>query len=263
MYKKIRNLITTAAFAALAALPACDDPSIAEPGETTELATPAELGLGAGWTELQPGLWTRGGEDGGQEFAGIGEPGRAHAVASLESVEEQLRQRLFDEERADTRMMLEELDALITELRATEIPISADDVELRCSPAVSAVADAYPISCGVAAKATASYSGCGPVARVRTYAQAGCGAEIKTHQCGYKTGNPVSCSSQMTFTGAAPCYSYALSEVSAPNTWIYLWDENSERGSCYQPPPPCGGECPAGKSCHCGDICRPNNTLCP
>lgn len=251
-------------------LGACDDTPTAngevEADEAT-IVTPAGLGLGDGWTELEPGLWTRNGTDGGKEFVGIGEPGRQHALASLEAVEDGLRQILLLEEREETRAQLKELDALIAELSATEIPLPADDLELRCSPAVTAAPDAYSTPCGVAATSTASWSHCSHTGTVRAYAQAGCGSEIKTHQCGPKTNNPASCTAQMSITGPAPCRSYAYAQINAPDVYVFVWDENLQRGTCSAPPPPppepsCG-PCSYGKSCHCGDICRPINTYCP
>lgn len=251
-------------------MPACGDEPFHETSDEVaeNLITPAELGLGDDWTELEPGLWSRGGADGGPEFIGIGEPGRLHALARLERVEEELLQLLAHEEREDTRAELEELDELITDLRTSEPPPQGPEVEPRCNPSISAGADAYTIPCGVAAKASASWSHCSYSGTVRSYAQAGCGYELVTHQCGPKSGKSVSCSSQTSITGPAPCRSFAWAEIAAPYTYVYVWDENTTRGSCNATPPPpstepCGGPCPAGKSCHCGDICRPVNTYCP
>lgn len=221
-------------------LGACDEAADAEPtldaaGEA--LSTPAELGLGDDWIALEPGLWTRADEDGGQALLGLGEAGKLHAIASLEEVERELRGS-SEASSAEAQARLAELDGILTDLRTSELPEPAGEVELRCSPSVSASADAYPIACGVAAKASGSYSGCSYTGTVRTYAHVKCGYVTDTTTCGPKSGNPVSCSSTKTMTGSSSCYSYAYVEVKAPNANVFFMDENYTRGACTPPPPP-------------------------
>lgn len=233
------NVVLAGCLSGVLALGGCDE-DIAD-GQAHEVAsegriTPASLGLGDDWFALEPGLWTRSDAAGEQEFVGIGEAGKLHAIASLEEAEADLRRSFTGEASEETQSQLLELGGIITELRSSQEPAPESDVQLRCSSSVSAFADAYPIACGVGAKASASYSGCGYLGTVRTYAQAGCGYENKTHQCGPKTGNPVSCLSTTTSTGPAPCSSYAYAEITAPNANLYVWDQNTTRGAC-QPPP--------------------------
>lgn len=242
-------------------LGACDGPAPA--ADDAPIVTPSGLGLEGEWTEVDDGLWVRD-IAGEPTYVGIGEAGQQHAIASLERAEEDLQRALVADEREETRAQLEDLDALLTDLRASE---TAPDGEptLRCNPVVTAAPDAYPSTCGVSAKATASYSHCVYSGTVRSYAQVTCGAETKTHQCGPKSGKAVSCSATASIVGAAPCKSYAYAQITAPGVNVYVWDENLVRGTCTPPPPPppeC--DCPLGKSCHCGDgICRADNTYCP
>lgn len=266
MNNPIRSFLSncTLALAASVLLPGCDDPQfeadVAEVDESSAI-TPAELGLGNDWREQEPGIWTRPGDEGGQQILGIGAAGQEHAIASLEAVEDELRLALEAEEREDTRAQLEQIDALIGDLRITEMPTSLG-VETRCAPAVGAYADAYPIACGVAAMASASWSHCANWGMVRTYVKASCGYDTKTSECGPKYGNPASCSSQVSIMGPAPCKSYALAQVNAPGVYLYITDENVVRGACGGNPPACG-TCPNGSDCRCGDMCRPLNTHCP
>ncbi len=265
MHTFIRSLIKVSTYALAlttsAALPGCDDP---QPEiDASDSVTPAELDMGLGWEEKSHGLWTRVDANGTQQYIGIGEAGQQHAIISLEAAESELLAVLEAEESEETRAQLEELDALITELRASEVPTTTEP-DLRCTPpTVGGTVDAYPSSCGVSAKATASYSHCANTGTIRTYAQATCGYEAVTHSCGPKAGTSTSCTSQVSLIGPAPCRSYTYAQISAPNVYVYIWDENLQRGSCSPPPPLCGGSCAPGKDCHCGDICRPINTLCP
>ncbi|MEZ4447869.1 MAG: hypothetical protein R3B09_00230 [Nannocystaceae bacterium] len=90
IHQPIASTLLTALSVAM--LPACEVPhTVDDTMEVMREITPTELGLGDGWSEVEPGLWTRPDEDGGQQFAGIGEPGRQHAIASLEVVEDELR----------------------------------------------------------------------------------------------------------------------------------------------------------------------------
>lgn len=241
------------------ALGGCDEPIAVVGNEST--ITPVELGLGDDWTEVEAGLWAHD-VAGERMFVGIGEAGQQHALAGLERAEEDLQRALVADEREETRAQLEQLDAIITDLRATDTTPNGDPT-LRCTPTVGASADAYPSLCGVSAKASASYSHCASSGSVRSYAQVTCGYETKTHQCGYKSGTTVSCAATASIVGASPCKSYSYAQISAPNVHVYVWDENVVRGTCTPPPPPqC--DCPSGKSCHCGDgICRLDNSYCP
>ena len=128
--------------------------------------------------------------------------------------------------------------------------------------------DAYPSYCGVSANASAFYSHCSNWGTVRSYAQATCGYESKSHTCGPKTGSPVSCGSTVSIVGPGPCKSFASAQINAPGIFVFVKDENYQRGSCSNSGgvPPGGdlcGACSSGKDCHCGDICRPINTICP
>ncbi|MFZ6181250.1 hypothetical protein [Nannocystis pusilla] len=235
------------------ALGGCDD--AAESDRALEaageaLSTPAELGLGDDWIALEPGLWTRADEDGGQAFLGIGDAGKLHAIASLEDVERDLRASA-EASSEETQARLAELDGILSDLRTSEAPPPSDGVELRCSSSISASADAYPIACGVGAKALGSYSGCGYTGRVTTFAQVKCGYVTDTTMCGPKSGNPASCSSAKTTTGPASCYSYAYVEIKAPNANVFFWDENYTRGACPPPPPPYEPPCNAPPGVHC------------
>ena len=64
------------------------DPEVV--ANSTEITfSPAELGLGDDWSELEPGLWSRIDGDGDEQFLGIGEAGKVHALASLEGLAEE------------------------------------------------------------------------------------------------------------------------------------------------------------------------------
>lgn len=276
MSKLIRNVITpftlTLTLASALALPACDDDqSFNQPAaEASEsVITPAELGMGGGWREVEPGIWTHIDAEGEEHSVGIGEAGRLHAIASLEEVEDDLKAILEVEEREETRLQLEELDAYITELRASEAPM-LPEVSVRCSPTMSASVNAYPSSCGVSAEASSSYSNCSGWGTVRAYALATCGYESKSHTCGPKTGSPVSCSSMVSIVGPGPCKSYASAQINAAGVYVFVKDENFQRGTCSGgnsggPGGPGGmcGPCSIGKDCHCGDVCRPIDSICP
>lgn len=275
MHKLIRNLIitttSTLALTSAAVLSACgDDQAFDEPtsAASEDLTTPFALGLGDDWRELEKGLWTRANAEGEQQFAGIGEAGRQHAIDSLEEVEEGLKDMLASEERDETRQQLEELNVYITELRASEVPMTAE-VSPRCTLTLSATVDAYPSSCGVSAKTSVSYSNCSNWGTVRSYAQASCGYETKSHSCGPKTGSPVACVvSTVSITGPGPCRSYGSVQINAPGVYVYVWDENFQRGECSSPGGTAStggmcGPCSAGMNCNCGDICRPANLACP
>lgn len=271
MHHSYRSLFTTTLCCALAVgLPACDEETADAPvQEANEVAiTPAGLGMGDDWIEVESGLWTRADAEGNQQFVGLGELGRLHAIASLEAVGAEIEQLLAIEEREEVRRQLEELDAYITELRVSEPP--PPEVSPRCAPSLSSSVDAYPSSCGVSAKSSASYSHCSNWGAVRTFARATCGYETKSHTCGPKTGSPVSCSSNVSIVGQGPCKSYASAEINAPGVYVFQYDENFQRGACGSDQGGTSGTsgglcgtCAAGQDCHCGDVCRPVNTICP
>jgi hypothetical protein len=267
----IRNIIhpltLTLTISALA-LSACEDDQIfnqsaAELSES--VITPAELGMGDDWTEVEPGIWTRVDTDGEEHSLGIGEAGRLHSIASLESVEADLKAMLAIEDREETRLEIEEIDALITDLRVSEASTTPEG-SFRCSPSLSASAEAKPSQCGATAKAFAYYSGCN-WGTVRTYAQAACGYESKSHSCGPKTGNPVSCSSMVSITGPNPCSSYGWAQINAPGVYVFVEQKNYQRGTCPGDNNSGGlgmcGPCTIGKDCHCGDVCRTIGISCP
>lgn len=263
--------ISSLTLAAALALPACSDERASDhPAlETSEtVLTPAELGMGDDWIELETGLWTRADEEGEQQFIGIGEPGREYAIASLEGVVSDLETMLAAADSEDTRQQIAELDTYITELRVSETP-SLPEVAQRCSPTLSASVDAYPSSCGVSATASASYSHCSNWGTVRTVAQASCGYESKSSTCGPKTGSPAACSSTVSIVGPTPCKSYASAQINANGVYVFQWDENYLRGPCSgggttsAGTGPLCGPCSSGKDCHCGDTCRPVGSICP
>lgn len=276
MDKLHRTIITSISFCALAAatIGACVEPVAVELGAESNEAdgpTPASLGLGDDWLALEPGLWTRVDSDGDAKYLGIGAEGKTHALASLLDVAQDLEERLADAPSDEAQAQLAELHAFIVDVRDTPEPeAAAEETTFRCSFNVSAYADAYPITCGAGATASASYSHpCGSTkGTVKTYATATCGYITKTDQCGPHTNDPVSCSSTASQTGNGPCNSYAQAQIyGVSGVNVYIWDNNGTRGTCGPstpppPPPPCG-PCSYGKSCHCGDICRPENTLCP
>jgi hypothetical protein len=268
--KLLPRALASFALTSLALLaPACDPELTSEsaPVEANDedLVTPASLGLGDNWEEEAPGLWTHEDANGNLQTLGIGEAGQDHAIASLEAAEADLLAVLEARENEETRAQLEQLDALITELRSSEMPTS-EAPDFRCNPAIVTTADAAPSPCGVTAKATASYSHCSKTGTVWTYAQVACGYDSKTHSCGPKSGTSVSCTSQVSIIGPVPCRSYAYAKISAPNVYVYIWDENFQRGACSSPPQYGLCEpstCAPNQDCHCGDACRPINSICP
>lgn len=263
--------ISCITLAAALALPACSDDQAPDNSavETSDsVVTPAELGMGDDWIKLEAGLWTRADDEGEQQFIGIGEPGRAYAIASLEEVVADLETMLAAADSEDTRQQIAEFDAYITELRVSEVP-SVPEVAPRCPPSLSVIIDAYPSYCGVSAKASASYSHCSNWGTVRTIAQASCGYESKSSTCGPKNGSPVSCSSTVSITGPTPCKSYASAQINANGVYVFQVDENYLRGSCSDSGGTSVGSglscgpCSSGKDCHCGDTCQPVGSICP
>lgn len=216
---------------------ACDDVPIDPATGDDPVATPESLGLGDDWTELEPGLWARTDGDGEQNFLGLGEVGRLHVLAGLEIVEDDLLRDLAARDSDETQARLAELDQLIGDLRTSSPPLLPDEVELRCSPTIKVSVDAYPVACGVAAKASDSYSHCSYSGTVWSYAQASCGYNTVTHQCGPKSGQSVACNSQISITGPSACKSKAFAQIVAPGVDIYVWDENTTRGACGSLPP--------------------------
>ena len=61
----------------------------------------------------------------------------------------------------------------------------------------------------------------------------------------------------------------AVAQINAAGVYIFVKDENFQRGACPGggnsggPGGMCGGSCSAGTDCHCGDVCRPINSICP
>lgn len=234
--------------------PACDPelPNESAPVEASDadLVTPAQLGLGDGWVYLEDGLWTRSDAIGEQEYAAIGEAGMPHAIASLKEVEVELEQALVARPSDETRGQLVELREYITDLQTSPWTLPPDEISPRCTVTITGSGSAQPIACGASASASASYTNTCDAAlkTLQTYAIAYCNGEAKTHSCG-RTGNPVSCSSSATITGAASCYSKAWFQI--PNAAV--WKTNYLRGACNGPgvttgsgvttvnDPPCGG----------------------
>ena len=236
------------------------DPEVV--ANSTEITfSPAELGLGDDWSELEPGLWSRIDDDGDEQFLGIGEAGKVHALASLEGLAEDLMLLAESEESEKTLEQLAELQEFIIAYRDTPVEAPSSDVSPRCSIHFKAFVDAYPIACGAAAKATVDYSNfCSSATEsVRTFTSATCGYNTTTHSCGPKVGTQISCSSYSSLTsGSGSCQSYAHVQTK----YYSVWDNNYDRGQCGPPPPLCG-PCSAGKDCHCGDVCRPVGSICP
>lgn len=192
--------------------------------------TPAALGLGDGWIAVEPGLWTRSDADGAQQFLGVGETGKAHALASLEEAEAQVERSLSVADSEETRAQLDELRGFIAGLDVSEVTDAFDATTLRCTLTETGAANAGPLACGVSASASAfwSHTCSATQVQVKTFALASCGYQTKTHQCGPKGGNPVSCSSSTSITGAGPCKSSSYAILPS----AYLWKENTVRGAC-------------------------------
>ncbi|MBL9104777.1 MAG: hypothetical protein JNL82_27785 [Myxococcales bacterium] len=201
--------------------------------DESSAASPEALGLGEGWIAVEPGLWALYDDQGDRKLLGIGEAGRVHALASLGEAEAELEQRLAERDSADARESLAELRGLIAAVAAEEAE-EAEEPSFRCSFSVQGLADAYPITCGAAAKSSASYAHpCGStVGTVKTYASASCGYQTKTHQCGPYAADPASCSSTSSITGAGPCSSYSFAQITGSGINVYIWDQNSQRGAC-------------------------------
>ena len=236
------------------------DPEVV--ANSTEITlSPAELGLGDDWIELEPGLWSRIDADGDEQFLGIGEGGKAHALASLEGIAEDLLL-LAETDGSDEVMdQLAELQAFINDYREASEEELTPEILPRCSMELKHLVDAYPSPCGAAAKAMVEYKNTCSTATetVRTYTSTTCGYNTTTNSCGPKPGNPVSCSSYSSLTiPSGACQSYAFAQSKTFSTWEY----NYQRGTCAPPPPLCG-PCSVGKDCHCGDICRPAGSICP
>ncbi|MCY0989337.1 hypothetical protein OV203_19515 [Nannocystis sp. ILAH1] len=218
--------------------PTPDGELIAEESDSDAL-TPAALGFGDEWVAVEPGLWASWDELGNKKFLGLGEAGKAHAIASLISVAEELESNLSVKDSDDARAKLAELHDYITDIQASSSgEAAADELEFRCSFDISGFVDAHPVACGAAAVASASFSHpCGSQkAYVKTFASASCEYDTKTHTCGPLRGDPVSCSSFVSDTGNAPCSSYAIAQIyDAPGVNVYLYDHNSQRGACGTP----------------------------
>lgn len=195
------------------------------------VVTPAGLGLGDDWIAVDDGLWTRVDSAGEQEFVGIGEAGTVHAIASLETIEEQLARVLATAPGDQTREQLDEVRGIIQDLRSSPLTTDAEQVTSRCSVNVSGSAYAQPIACGVSASASASFSNtCDTktLATIRTFVSATCNDETKTSSCGPRIGNPVSCNSSTSILGSGSCSSYA----SAQFPGAFIWKENYQKGAC-------------------------------
>lgn len=272
MYAFLKSIVTfpsTFALTLTLAVGGCGDDLAREARSSAPEAidTPAELGFGDDWYPVEDGLWTRLDESGEQEFLGLGAAGKAHALAGLEAVEAQLAVQAAEDDTEEARRQLAEIQDFIAEYRTAPVAEPSEDAAPRCSLVLKHTVSAYPIPCGVAASASVEYSHpCSSVQEtVKTYTKATCGYSTTTHQCGPKTGNPVSCSSYSQITGPAPCDSYALAQTN----YYATWKANTTRGACYSDPGGTGGNtglcgtCPSGKDCHCGDVCRPVGSICP
>ncbi len=234
----LHNAILVTALAAQVA--ACDEegaqdlgPTLVEPSDANAM-TPEALGLGPDWIEVEPGLWALYDEAGDRKLLGLGEAGKAHALASLVEVEAELERSLAESDSPELRDSLAELRGFITEVDATVADDPAASPTLRCSFNVSGAADAYPIACGAAATASASYAHpCGAAAgTVKTFASAACGYQTKTHQCGPYAADPAACSSSASITGAGPCNSYSMAQITGSGINVHIWDSNGQRGAC-------------------------------
>ncbi len=225
---------------AIGAIGACDDETMQDEGltqvEATDdsVATPAELGLGDEWIAVEPGLWTLVDDQGERKFLGIGEAGKAHAIASLAEVKGELELSLAEQDSDNTRQKLGELEGVIAGVREGRASAAEEEPTLRCSFNVAAFVDAHPIACGAGALATADFAHpCGTTkGTVQTYAQASCGNVTKTHQCGPYAADPASCASSTSITGPSSCSSYSFAKITAPNVYLYIWDQNNVRGTC-------------------------------
>lgn len=224
----------------IGAIGACDEETMQDEGFTQVEAsdesvfTPAQLGLGDGWNEVEPGLWALDDEHGDRKFLGIGEAGKAHAIASLAEVKEELELSLAEQDSDNAREKLGELEGVIEGVREGRASAVEEEPTLRCSFNVAAFVDAYPIACGAGALATANFAHpCGTTkGTVQTYAQASCGNVTKTHQCGPYAADPASCASETSITGPSSCSSYSFAKITAPNVYLYIWDQNNVRGYC-------------------------------
>lgn len=219
---------------------ACDEETMQDDGFTQveasdeSVVSPAELGLGDEWIAVEPGLWTLTDDQGERKFLGIGEAGKAHALASLAGIKEELEQSLAEQDSDNEREKLGELEAVITGVREGRASAIEEEPTLRCSFNVDAFVDAHPIACGVRALATANFAHpCGTTkGTVQTYASASCGNVTKTHQCGPYSADPASCASETSITGPSPCSSYSFAKITGPNVYLYIWDQNNVRGQC-------------------------------
>lgn len=222
---------------------ACDEETMQNEGFTQveasdeSVVTPAQFGLGDGWSEVEPGLWALDDENGDRKFLGIGEAGKAHAIASLAELRTELELSLAEQDSDDTREQLGELEGVIAGVREGRASAEEEEPTLRCSFSVEAFVDARPIACGVSALATASFAHpCGTTkGTVQTYARASCGYVTKTHQCGPYAADPASCASETSITGPSSCSSYSFAKITAPNVYLYIWDQNNVRGYCGGP----------------------------
>ncbi|MDC0674940.1 hypothetical protein [Nannocystis radixulma] len=276
MHKNFRTFLASsflfAAGTALA-LTACDDhQGGSTPESQSTLLTPAELGLGDGWTELDRGLWSRPGDDGQEEFVGIGVPGKLHGLASLQGIEESLQIAADTASDDKAQAQLAEIRALIVDIENFEVVDPVQDAQPRCTLNLYHSTTATPQACGVKADASVNYSyPCSAATEtVYTYTYAKCGVLTTTHTCGNRTGNPVACSSASQITGVAPCESYAL----AQSNYYSTWKINNIRGTCGSDGggtttttgdsdgDSCG-PCQGSWDCHCVDRCWPAGQPCP
>lgn len=244
--KRFGTFLAACALLGAACNPDLESAGIMPEANDEAVVTPAELGLGDDWVALEEGLWTRFDDAGEQEFAGIGEVGTLHAIASLEQVEDEFARALEVNQSEETREQLMEVRSIIADLHASPLALDTEAVTPRCTVKVSGSAFAGPIECGVNASASATYQNtCEPnvLNTVKTFASATCNAETKTHSCGPRTGSAVSCSSAVSITGPAQCNSYASAQIPG----AYLWKQNFTRGTCGGPGgtgwdgPECGG----------------------
>lgn len=268
MHKHIRTLFAASFLCSVASaltLSACDAPNDgATPESQPTLLTPAQLGLGDGWTEQEQGLWSRIGADGVEEFVGVGAPGKLHGLASLYAAEEQLAiaAEVEGADKEKTQAQLAEIRALIVDIENTEIVNPTHEQSFRCEAQLTHNASAGPGSCNaVQANASVTYNNyCNTVQEsIYTYTSATCGVVTTTHSCGWKTGTNVSCSSSSTLSSATDsCNSYAY----ATSNYYSTWKDNTVKGYC-EPPVTCG-PCPGNYDCHCGEWegCIPRNQLC-
>lgn len=260
MPKKISRYLClhAIAIAVIASAGACDEETrqddwlaptaVSDPS----VVTPAALGLGEDWIPAgERGLWMLVDDQGERKFLGIGEAGKAHAIANLAEVEEELAASLAEHDDDHTREQLGGVRSFIAAVGEEPASDVDETPTLRCSFDVSAFVDAKPVPCGVAGLATASFAHpCGSTkGTVQTFASATCGYSTKTHQCGPVTAGPVACTSSTSITGAGVCSSHAFAKITAPTVSLYVWDDNNIRGACgggtttsgYPYPNPCPG----------------------